>query len=72
MTHAAAKARPSLPRPAAFWAAEAGSTAMAYALIASVVAMLGIGGVKLIAGEIGSLLSSTVEAFTTATSGLHP
>lgn len=71
MTRAAAKVRPSRPRLIVFWTGEAGSTAIEYALIASVVAVLGVGGVKLIAGETGNLLSGTVQAFTTAASGLR-
>lgn len=71
MTRTAAKAQPFLRRLTAFWAGEAGSTAMEYALIASVLAMLGIGGVRLIAGETSSLLSGTMDAFSTATSALR-
>lgn len=71
MTRAAAKTRPSRPRLATFWRGEAGTTAMEYALIASVVAVIGVGGVKLVASETGSLLSGTMEVVRTATSGLR-
>lgn len=58
------------PPPRHFLREEAGATAVEYALVSSIFALLAIGGFMLMATETGGLLARTVELFRAATSAL--